>query len=80
MVSYDHFRIALLTRLRTAGSEGETEISLNSVEFCGSLRKGTLNVEACCQAMRDEMKPDDVVEHERDSGIGLVIRYRLPRP
>jgi hypothetical protein len=79
MVSYDHFRIALLTRLRTAASGGQTEIVINSVEFCSSFRKGALNVESCCQAMKDEMKPGDVLVHDRDSGTGLQIRYQLPR-
>jgi hypothetical protein len=79
MVSYDHFRIALLSRLWTAASEGRTDVLINSVEFCSSFRKGALNVQSCCQAMKDEMKPGDVVEHERDSGGGLAIRYQLPR-
>lgn len=80
MVSYDHFRIALITRLRLAESEGQKEITITSVEFCNSFRKGGLDIDACCQAMKDELKPGDVVEQERDSGIGLVIRYQLPRP
>ena len=79
MVSYDHFRIVLLTRLRLAASEGQADIAVNSVEFSGSFRKGALNVESCCQAMKDEMKPGDVIETERDSGVGLTIRYQLPR-
>ena len=79
MVSYDHFKIALLTRLRNAESEGQTEIAVSSVEFCNSFRRGALNVEACCEAMKDMMNASDVLEHDRDSGIGLVIRYSLPR-
>lgn len=79
MVSYDHFRIALLTRLRHAEAEGQTEITVNSVEFCASFRRGALNVDACCQAMKDEMQVGDILEHDRDSGIGQIIRYKLPR-
>jgi hypothetical protein len=75
MVSYDHFKIALLTRLRIAESEGQTEIAVNSVEFCNSFRRGPLNVQACCQAMKDEMKVGDVIQ--QDSADGLTIRYQL---
>lgn len=78
MVSYDHFRIALLTRLRLLESD-QTEIAINSIEFCSSFRKGGLNIDACCQAMTDEMQSGDVVEQERESGDGLTIRYQLPR-
>ena len=79
MVSYDHFRIALLPRLRLAESEVRAEITITSIEFCASFRKGGLNMDACCEAMKDEMQPGDVVEQERDSGVGLTIRYQFPR-
>jgi hypothetical protein len=34
---------------------------------------------ACCEAMRSEMKPGDIVLVEQASGPGMTIRYRLPR-
>lgn len=79
MVSYDHFRHGLRIRFQRAEAEGKDNIAITSVEFCNSFRKGAQNVKSCCQAMKDEMRAGDVLEHERDSGVGLIIRYRLPR-
>jgi len=80
MVSYDHFTISLLSRLRSAQSEGLMEISINSLEFCSSFRRGGLNIDACCEAMKNHMGPGDVIEQDRESGIGLTIRYVLAQP
>jgi hypothetical protein len=35
---------------------------------------------ACCDAMRSEIKPGDVLLIEQTSGPGMTVRYRLPRP
>ena len=79
MVSLDHFRHELNITLRQAHLAGAEDLLVNSTEFVGSIRRGILNSDTCCQAMNDEMKPGDIVEHERDGSIGLTIRYQLPR-
>jgi hypothetical protein len=35
---------------------------------------------ACCDAMRSEMKPGDILLVEQTNGPGMTVRYRLPRP
>ena len=77
MVSYDHFKHELDVTLRQAHVAGAEDLRINSAEFVGSIRKGAVNADTCCQVMTDEMKPGDVVVEER--GIGLTIRYLLPR-
>jgi hypothetical protein len=79
MVSLDHFKHELSITLRQAHSAGAEDLLVNSTEFVGSIRRGTLNLDTCCQAMNDELQPGDIVEHERDGTIGLTIRYQLPR-
>ena len=79
MVSLDHFKHELTVTLRQAHLAGAEDLLVNSTEFVGSVRRGTLNSDTCCQAMNDEMMPGDIVEHERDGSIGLTIRYQLPR-
>jgi hypothetical protein len=36
-------------------------------------------MEACCEAMQQEIKPTDVVMRDKDSGVGMRVRYQLPR-
>ncbi len=79
MVSYDHFRHLIRAELQRAESTPLQDVAINSSEFGNSLRKGMISVESLCQAMKDEMKPGDIVERERDSGKGLTIRFQLPR-
>jgi hypothetical protein len=79
MVSLDHFRHELTVTLRQAHLAGAIDLLVNSTEFVGFMRKGESNGENCRQAMNDEMKLGDVREPEIDGGIGLTIRYQLPR-
>jgi UDP-N-acetylmuramyl pentapeptide synthase len=36
-------------------------------------------MDACCQAMQEEIKPGDLVLIERSAGVGMTVRYVLPR-
>ena len=36
-------------------------------------------MDACCEAMQLEVKPNDVVIRDKDSGAGMSVRYQLPR-
>ena len=79
MVSYDHFKLELLLKLRESHSGRAKELVVNSTELVGSVRKGVLNNGTCCQMMKDEMKPGDILLQDEDSGVGITVRYLLPR-
>jgi hypothetical protein len=79
MVSVDHFRYELIAQLRRAASEGATTMVVTSGDLCRSIRDANRWTQACCEAMKAEMKDGDVMIDER-SGLGMTIRYRLPRP
>jgi len=36
-------------------------------------------MDACCEAMQQEVKPTDLVILGKDSGAGMSVRYQLPR-
>jgi hypothetical protein len=80
MVSSDHYRHELLAQLGRAAKQGHINI-LNSGELCRALRTftGTAGLDACCDAMQDEIKLGDFLLLERTSGAGMTVRYRLPR-
>ena len=79
MVSVDHFAHELRSQLRHAAAQGETSIVINSSELCKSIRTGTGSLDACCEAMQQEVKPSDLVIWNKDSGAGMSVRYQLPR-
>jgi len=79
MVSADHFALELRLQLRSATSKGATSIVINSSELCESVRMGSSSMDACCEAMQQEVKPSDVVIRDKDSGAGMSVRYQLPR-
>ena len=79
MVSVDHFALELRLQLRSAASQGATSIIINSSELCKSVRMGGSSMDACCEAMQLEVKPNDVVIWDKDSGAGMSVRYQLPR-
>jgi UDP-N-acetylmuramyl pentapeptide synthase len=80
MVSADHFRHELLAQLKNAVEQGARSIVITSGELCKSIRNAGHSTQACCEAMQAEAKPGDVVLVEQDSGSGMTVRYRLPRP
>ena len=83
LVSVDHFRHELLAQMNRAAKHGSIDTVINSGELYRSLGgyPGSIHgMPACCEAMRSEMKPGDVVLVEQASGSGMTVRYRLPRP
>jgi hypothetical protein len=80
MVSTDHFRQELLSQLGRAAGIGRIDLLINSGELCRSLPTGRAWSVSCCDAMEAEMKPGDVLLIERANGVGMTVRYLLPRP
>jgi hypothetical protein len=83
LVSVDHFRQELLAQMKRATNHGSIDTVINSGELYRSLGgyPGPLHgMPACCDAMRAEMKPGDILLVEQISGPGMTVRYRLPRP
>jgi hypothetical protein len=78
LVSVDHFRYELIAQLRSAAAQGASTVVVNSTELCRSIRDATHWTHACCEAMEAEIKPGDVVIRQ-NSGVGLTVRYLLPR-
>jgi hypothetical protein len=73
----------LRAQLNRATKHGSIDIVINSVELYRSLGgyPGSMHgMPACCDAMRSEMKPGDVLLVEQASGPRITVRYRLPRP
>jgi hypothetical protein len=79
MVSADHFAHELRTQLRNATEQGATRIVVTSTELSQSVRMGGSSMDACCQAMLDELKDGDVILRDTGSGGGVIVRYLLPR-
>jgi hypothetical protein len=79
MVSVDHFRYELISQLRRGTAEGAATIVITSGDLCKSIRDANRWTQACCEAMKAEMKDGDAMIDER-SGVVMTIRYRLPRP
>jgi hypothetical protein len=79
MVSVDHFTYELRSQLRRATAQGASNILITSSELCKSVRMGTAFLDACCEAMQQELRTDDIVVRDKDSGAGMIVSYRLPR-
>jgi hypothetical protein len=82
MVSADHFAQELRAQMSRAAKAGSIDIVINSGQLYRSLGgyPGSMHgMPACCEAMRSEMKPGDIVLVEQASGPGMTVRYRLPR-
>jgi hypothetical protein len=82
LVSVDHFRHKLLAQMNRAVEHGSIVTVINSGELYRSLGyPGSMHgMPACCEAMRSEMKPGDILLVEQASGPAMTVRYRLPRP
>jgi hypothetical protein len=78
MVSVDHFVYELRRQLHEAAANGASELLLTSHELCRSARSGTAWLNACCEAMEQEIRDGDLVVQDRN-GLGMSVRYRLPR-
>jgi hypothetical protein len=79
VVSIDHFKYELITQLRNATEQGAQKIVITSTELCQSVRGGNSSMDACCQAMHDEVEHGDFIIQGKGSGSGMVVRYQLPR-
>lgn len=78
MVSADHFGYELRQQLSEAAAKSASELLITSHDLCRSVRSGTVWLNACCEAMEQEIRDGDVVVQNR-SGHGMAVRYRLPR-
>ena len=82
MVSTDHFRKEIRSRLELASAQGEQDLTIECGELYRSVSKLPVSNQwmiFCCNAMRAEMAiPDEVIfSHARDTL--LKVKYRLPR-
>jgi hypothetical protein len=83
MVSADHFAQDPRAQMSRATEHGSIDIVINSGELyrsVGGYRGSTHGMPACCDAMRSEMKPGDILLVEQTGGPRMTVRYRLPRP
>ena len=79
MVSVDHFGYELRLQMAQAAAHGALYILINAGELCRTLRSGIASPDACIKAMRAELKPYDTVIIEAEAGVGMTVRYQLPR-
>lgn len=79
MVSADHFAHELRLQLHSAAEQGATSIVISASELAKSIRTGTSSMDACCEAMQQEIKASDVLIQDKNSGLGMSVRYQLPR-
>jgi len=68
----------------TATKQGKTYVDVKSGELhrrVGGYPSHNHRMPVCCQVMRRNMKPGDIILYEPPSGQGatLTIRYKLPR-
>lgn len=78
MVSTDHFRQELVAQFGQAAHAGRLDVLINSAELCRSIRCGFESA-SCCDAMQAEFKSGDTVLLDRSNGVGMTVRYLLPR-
>jgi hypothetical protein len=83
MVPYDHFRQELRAQMDRAAIRGVIDVLVTAGDLFDSVPKGArpdLGMGYCCDALRDEMGPRDMVLVERGNGSGMTVRFMLPRP
>jgi hypothetical protein len=79
MVSADHFAHELRALFKKAAARRATSVVITSGELYQLVGGSTHGMPACCEAMRGEMKPGDILLVESD-GVGMTVCYELPRP
>jgi hypothetical protein len=82
MVTIDHFRQGLLAQMSRAAIRGRIDVLINSGELyrtLGGYPGSTHGMPSCWDAMQAEMKLGDTLLLDRTSGVGMTIRYLLPR-
>jgi hypothetical protein len=80
MASVDHFRKELAAMIDCATADDVLDILINAGELCRRLHMSITATDACCEAMRGELRPDDLILIEAGAGVGMTVKYRLPRP
>ena len=82
MVSTEHFRQAIRSRLELASAQGGQDLTIECEELYRSVSRLPFSNRAmifCCNAMRAEMAiPDEVIfDHAKETL--LKVKYKLPR-
>jgi hypothetical protein len=82
MVSTDHFRQEIRSRLELASAQGRQDLTIE----CGDLYRSLSNLPVfdpwmifCCNAMRAEMVMADRLVFDDSNPSLLTIHYALPR-
>jgi hypothetical protein len=81
MVSVDHFGYELRRQLNEAAASGSNQLLVTSHDLCRAVRSGTAWLNACCEAMEQEARDDDIVVQDRGAGTEwrFGISYRVSR-
>jgi 5-methylcytosine-specific restriction protein A len=82
MVSIDHFRQGLQAQMFRTAHGGLIDVLINAGELhrsLGSYPGSTHGMPSCCDAMQAVMKRGDTMLLDRTSGVGMTVRYLLPR-
>ena len=82
MVSTEHFRIEIRSRLELENAQGQQRLTLGSDELYQSISKLPVFdpwMIFCCNAVRAEMAASDTVVFDGSKIVLLTIRYALPR-
>jgi len=82
MVSTDHFRQEIRSRLELASAQGGQGLTIECGELYRSVSKLPVSnrwMIFCCNAMRAEMAISDEVIFDHAKETLLKIKYRLPR-
>jgi hypothetical protein len=61
VVSVDHYRQEIREQMSRATATGAVEITINSAEVSAALPAGNSPANACIDAMREELRPGDIV-------------------
>jgi hypothetical protein len=82
MVSTDHFRQEIRSRLELASAQGGKDLTIECGELYRSVSRHPVSNRGmifCCNAMRAEMTiPDEVIfDHVKETL--LKVKYKLPR-
>jgi hypothetical protein len=82
MVSTDHFRQEIWSRLQLASAQGRPDLTIECEELYRSLSKLPVfdpGMIFCCNAMRAEMTTTDHLVFDDSKTSLLTIHYALPR-
>lgn len=82
MVTIEYFRQGLLAQMDRAVHHGRIDVLINSGELyrlLGGYPGSAHGMPFCCDAMQAEMQLGDTLILDRTSGVGMTIRYMLPR-